>query len=146
MVEKRKKIVNTVFVSLIIATLVLGILCCVRDFASYKDFGDDAKFLYAFAVILYPALALFVFSSEVFLWQSVVFLVSYPGHRRIELILRILLAAVSAAALGYWAYYVFLNSVDNSRFPLYAFGFQLFCQFLIWICRAVKWMVMRNET
>ena len=80
MAEKRRKIVNTVFVLLIIATLVLGVLFCLWAFIEDRD-NNDAKIMYALAAIILPILAFFVFSSEVFLWRSVVFLVSYSVTR-----------------------------------------------------------------
>ena len=134
MVEKRKKIVNAVFVSLIISTLVLGILFCVWAFIEDWD-NNDAKIIYALAAIMLPILAFFVFSSEVFLWQSVVFLVSYPGHRRIELLANILLATVSAVSLSYTVYSFFED--PKIFIQLYALLVQLLCQCVIGIARFV---------
>jgi len=134
MAEKRRKIVNIVFVSLIIATLVLGMLFCLWAFVEDRD-NNDAKIIYALAVIVFPVLAFFVFSSEVFLWRSIVFLVSYPGHRKIELAANILLAAASVVSLGYTIYDFF---EDTKIFiQLYALLVQFLCQCMIWIARFV---------
>lgn len=123
MAEKRKRIVNTVFITLLVVTLVLGFVLCVLDFLSYEDYGNDAKYLYAFAVLIYPILAVLILGNEVFLWRCMAFFVAYPGHRKVEFVIRIPLMLASAAHFGYWVYCLFANPADNLRFPVYAFGF-----------------------
>jgi len=128
-----KRIVNIVFITLIVLTLV----CVIVGFLSYilpYENNNDTKLFAGFASFAYTFVTILVVGNELFLWRSLVFLVTYPGHKKIELVANILIAGAAVASLGYMGYAIFINPlVKWLVFPLYAIGFQIVCKIFTWV-------------
>ena len=128
-----KRILNIVFITLIVLTLAVLIFDFVSFVLAYKQ-NDDMKILVPLAMFGYPFLAILIVGNELFLWRSLVFIVSYPGHKKIELVANILIAAAAAASFVYMGYVIAINqSADWVQFMLFALGFQIVCKIFTWV-------------
>ena len=133
-----KKITSTIFIALMVITVVLMVVACVLEVSSWEaQYGDDAKFLYAFAAPLYPILASVVLCSEIVLWRNVLFFGFNPGDKNVEWFFRIPLVVMSAVTIGYFVYCLLPGSADDLDILLFTAGIQALLQLLLWICQLI---------
>lgn len=132
----RQKLLN--MINIIFYLLVFGTVICGLYFIgfAFSDTNPDNNAIYALGILILPFYAAHIFGSEVLIWRSVAYWVTYPGCRPVELTASILQVLVSAA--------VFYGIVHNAMdiYLVCGFAVQCLCLCTFWIAR---WVTNRRQ-
>ena len=134
MQKKLLLLINILFILLIIATFALGLFFCFSVLS--QEPNNDNKLLYAVAAVAVPIMGAYILGSEVLVWRSVAYWVTYPGCRPVELTASILQVLVSAAVF----YGILNNAMDT--YLVCGFAVQCLCLCVFWIAR---WVTNRRQ-